>query len=467
MLSKGEGFTFRLDEKGLVSFPVEAALPDVKQSMVLEDFLKPTKFCDSDSKAIHDKARELIGKAGERVGGEPSQTETAREIFDFVRGGIKYRFDVWNRKASDTLEKGYGMCANKANLQAALCRADGIPAGYGCVEIRRAIFRSITSEQEYNRIREVTNHWFGINYLDGHWVPADATLSDDIHKLMHADSSESIGWDGVKPMILPTPYIVSDGVELYSNMDSILDRSGKFGLDLRRINRHIERILRRVDRHGLDEGLRRPQRDYDRMVSAGEISLHELSGAMEYFVEGAPITGVAAVAVIVNDEGEVALVKRKGKERMATYPGAWVFPGGRIEADEKGNIIEPPKEAAFREVLEESGYVVGGLEFLTRKTAEYYDLSRVDYRTESQGIHRVTDTWFFLASPRGMALSEIQKPAEVEGGVLWIKPEEALRRTELSETEDDYLNIPPKTKEVLGMLTPERVKEYLEKTGGK
>lgn len=71
--------------------------------------------------------------AAKRLAVPGDETATAENIYRFVRDGISHSWDVQDRrvtaKASDALREKVGICWAKANLLAALMRANGIPAG--------------------------------------------------------------------------------------------------------------------------------------------------------------------------------------------------------------------------------------------------------------------------------------------------------------------------------------------------
>ncbi|MGQ9627123.1 MAG: transglutaminase-like domain-containing protein [Anaerolineae bacterium] len=87
----------------------------------MEEFLKPTEWCESDHPDIMRKARELT------VGLEDDRAK-AMALYEFVRS-LPYMLGP-TRSAVETLKAGEGVCASKANLLVGLLRAAGIPARY-------------------------------------------------------------------------------------------------------------------------------------------------------------------------------------------------------------------------------------------------------------------------------------------------------------------------------------------------
>ncbi|MFB6145171.1 MAG: NUDIX hydrolase [Candidatus Nanohaloarchaea archaeon] len=58
-----------------------------------------------------------------------------------------------------------------------------------------------------------------------------------------------------------------------------------------------------------------------------------------------------AVAVTYSSDKEKFLIVKRGDDRPGSFPGCWEFPGGSIEDGEN------PKEAALRELMEETGFI--------------------------------------------------------------------------------------------------------------
>jgi transglutaminase-like putative cysteine protease len=92
-------------------------------------YLGPSGLCDFDrSPAITRKALELV--AGCR-----NRQQKFESIFRYVKE-LPYGLEDWDLKASDTLNKGWGMCSGKTNLLVALLRAASIPARYRIYRIK-------------------------------------------------------------------------------------------------------------------------------------------------------------------------------------------------------------------------------------------------------------------------------------------------------------------------------------------
>lgn len=96
------------------------------------------KICDmmkkylSDSYYIDWKNNNIIQKAKDLLILD-NEVDTVKRTYHFVRDEIKHSWDIQDRRvtarASDVLQEKVGICWAKANLLAALLRANQIPAG--------------------------------------------------------------------------------------------------------------------------------------------------------------------------------------------------------------------------------------------------------------------------------------------------------------------------------------------------
>jgi 8-oxo-dGTP pyrophosphatase MutT (NUDIX family) len=141
----------------------------------------------------------------------------------------------------------------------------------------------------------------------------------------------------------------------------------------------------------------------------------------------------AATVVLLRDRGdgcEALLVRRNAQ--LAFHGGAWVFPGGRLDAQDYAGVADPTdmmaaaRNAAVREALEEAGVTIARDALIA--------LSRW---VTPEGLPKRFDTWFFAAR----ALDE---RVQVDGGEIhehrWLRPESALAAQRGGEIE-----LPPPT----------------------
>ena len=91
------------------------------------EFLEKTEYVDYDDSGVKSLAEKLKKEAQDEI-------SLIRNTYCYVRDEIKHSWDVQDRRvtvsASDTLKEGVGICWSKANLLAALLRANGVHAGF-------------------------------------------------------------------------------------------------------------------------------------------------------------------------------------------------------------------------------------------------------------------------------------------------------------------------------------------------
>lgn len=92
----------------------------------IKKYLEKSEYINFDNAEVKAKAEELRNEV-------QSEVELIQNTYRFVRDEIKHSWDAQDRRvtaaASEVLREGVGICWAKANLLAALLRANGIPAG--------------------------------------------------------------------------------------------------------------------------------------------------------------------------------------------------------------------------------------------------------------------------------------------------------------------------------------------------
>jgi 8-oxo-dGTP pyrophosphatase MutT (NUDIX family) len=129
---------------------------------------------------------------------------------------------------------------------------------------------------------------------------------------------------------------------------------------------------------------------------------------------------VAAASVILLRDGpgglEVLMLRRSAKVSFAA--GAWVFPGGRVDAEDgrpgDEGEIPPARRAAAREVREETGLVISADSLVVRSR----------WLPPAASPKRFS-TWFFVGTGSDAVVT-------VDGGEilehLWALPAEVIQR---------------------------------------
>jgi 8-oxo-dGTP pyrophosphatase MutT (NUDIX family) len=146
----------------------------------------------------------------------------------------------------------------------------------------------------------------------------------------------------------------------------------------------------------------------------------------------------AATVIVLRDDPagpQLLLVRRAAK--LAFYGGAWVFPGGRVEAEDgdlEAALPEAARRAAVRELYEEAGLRV--------REDELVGFSRW---LTPPGRSRRFDTFYFaVRAPSG----EVRLQLEELDAHRWLTAREALEARERGE-----LELPPPTFVTLDVLS--------------
>ena len=183
----------------------------------MTDALETTFYCDHDHPEIQAAAARL--KQG---GGAPAGV--AMRAFTFVRDGLPFGIDLYRRKASETLRRGYGVCWNKNLLLVALLRCNGIPARFGSVAVRRTFCEPALGAM-HRLNNDPFHHCLTHVLLDGRWTILDPTLDRRTYDAFFAPRGVAWGidWDGKGDVWIYTESIVGAAV-VHEDVDATLER---------------------------------------------------------------------------------------------------------------------------------------------------------------------------------------------------------------------------------------------------
>jgi len=186
----------------------------------MQEYVKPTEFCDCDSEAIRQKAQELTGDVD-------SPREAAMKIFDCVRDEILFYVGMPDVKASVTLQDKKGYCVTKTNLQVALLRAVGIPARYHQVVLHRDVLKGIVPGLVYRMMEErIWFHPWCECYLAAGWIACDLYLDKYTYNaavkqgIIAKEKMTTIDWDGETDLKIAVPWMLED-VGVHSSYDEV------------------------------------------------------------------------------------------------------------------------------------------------------------------------------------------------------------------------------------------------------
>jgi 8-oxo-dGTP pyrophosphatase MutT (NUDIX family) len=129
-------------------------------------------------------------------------------------------------------------------------------------------------------------------------------------------------------------------------------------------------------------------------------------------LEELPVAGTVVLLKPLPHGFQVLLVRRPDR---GSFAGAWVFPGGKVEDDDRergSSELDDARRAGIRETFEEVGLTVQDLVVLSR------------WQPPTDVAPRIR-TWFFLATAPNSDLT-LSDGEVVEA--VWVSPTEALER---------------------------------------
>jgi len=160
----------------------------------LAEYLRPTRFIDSDHPSV-------IGFAQRVAGGETGDLKRAISLYYAVRDEFRYdpyRIDLRPEamRASATLARGYGFCIAKSVLLAAAARVHGIPARLGFADVRNHL---TTERLRRSMATDVfVYHGYAELLLDGRWVKATPAFN---RSLCERFGVATLEFDGVNDAV--------------------------------------------------------------------------------------------------------------------------------------------------------------------------------------------------------------------------------------------------------------------------
>ena len=148
----------------------------MSMSEELTNYLKPTRYINSDHEAIRSLVAD-IDVAG------VSAVDAAVKLFYWVRNEIRYNpfapmLAPDDYAATTILGRGFGYCVQKAVLLAALSRCAGIPCRLCFADIRSHIVPGDLLKLMGTNL--FTYHGYDEFFLDGKWVKATPAFDPDM-----------------------------------------------------------------------------------------------------------------------------------------------------------------------------------------------------------------------------------------------------------------------------------------------
>ena len=158
-------------------------IPDFDEE---EEYLRPTQGCECD-------APEIVALAYKLGVDRLSEWDYAENALKWVKNNIK--FNIGGGTATETLREGMGVCIQQMTLFITLCRIGGLKARYKVMvsseldprmqELGMGISKEMGVDQIfgdflYKVLNAFPGHILAEVYIDGRWVNADPTFSDEL-----------------------------------------------------------------------------------------------------------------------------------------------------------------------------------------------------------------------------------------------------------------------------------------------
>lgn len=129
--------------------------------------------------------------------------------------------------------------------------------------------------------------------------------------------------------------------------------------------------------------------------------------------DASPLIPAATVMVLRDYEGRLEVLMLRRNRQLKSFGGAWVFPGGRVDAADVGvDEMTRAKAAAIRETMEETGLDITGA-----------DMAVLSCWIPPVQEKRRFSTWFFIVRAPDAAV-------QIDQGEIhdyrWVCPKEFL-----------------------------------------
>jgi hypothetical protein len=169
--------------------------------MTPDRFAGHTDWCDTDHPLVRELAHWIARDAH-------TVRDAAAAVFLWVRDSIAYTMGDWNQRASETIVRGAGTSANKANLVVALARALGIPAGFCVRHVTTSVyFGGAFIPVVAGLMRDVAIHVSPVLVIEGRWVHCDPTHDRPLGNAIGAlvPHARVLAFDGISEAAIPFP----------------------------------------------------------------------------------------------------------------------------------------------------------------------------------------------------------------------------------------------------------------------
>ena len=150
---------------------------ELKRLLFFDEYLKPTRSCDSNNKFVKYKTRTLTKNIS-------TPAEQADKLREWIKKGMCIGIGsgaYWDAPASENLpeigkhksDKKYGRSFNWANTLIAMARSINIPARYRVTYVKKEAFKHLYSPAQFKAMEKSIPYISGELYIDGAWKEND------------------------------------------------------------------------------------------------------------------------------------------------------------------------------------------------------------------------------------------------------------------------------------------------------
>jgi hypothetical protein len=190
------------------------------ESSAVAQYLAPTPMCDHNHPLIQECARSIVADG-------QTEQEKAALIFGYVRDTIRFGIAFSQSKASQILQRGYGECVTKTNVQVALLRTVGIPARMRWVMAESKVLAGLIAPFMLRSMKAEASHFWAQCYLGDRWISCEGLFDEPLYcgmlrqGLITKEQIPTIDWDGEHDLEILTPWITGDRGVVASADDAV------------------------------------------------------------------------------------------------------------------------------------------------------------------------------------------------------------------------------------------------------
>ncbi len=171
--------------------------------------LQETYYCDFHNPILQNLSKKIL----------ESKNNKAIKLFEIVRDNYPLCVDGVKVRASETAEKGYGACWNKALLLIALLRNSLIPSRMVKIPLKREFLEPLIGD-DFQFLNNPFYHCFVQVLIDDRWVFADPSLDSKSFDVLYRPLNVEwdISWDGQTDHIIHKENILGP-IEIIEDID--------------------------------------------------------------------------------------------------------------------------------------------------------------------------------------------------------------------------------------------------------